>query len=74
MPDTERPSKKSARTRYFIALFAVFFTLGFVKLHFFNSWGVRVNLRENEPVGKSAAFALFFALLAAFFLTKKKFD
>ena len=55
-------------------LFAFVFTLGFAKFHFFNAWGVRVNLRQNEPAGKSAAIALVLALFAAFFLTKKKFD
>jgi hypothetical protein len=29
---------------------------------------------ENEPAGKSAAIALFFALVVAFFTAKKKFD
>jgi hypothetical protein len=77
MSGTQGPSKISARTKYFIALFAFFFALGFAKLHFFNAWGVRGNpaiIRENEPVGKAAAIALVLALFAAYLLTKKKFD
>jgi hypothetical protein len=76
MTDSHLPSKPSTRTKYFVALFAVFFTVMFVKFHFFNAWGVRSNpaiLRENDPAGKAAALALVLALFFAYLLTKKKF-
>jgi hypothetical protein len=78
MSSPRRPSKVSPRTKYFLVVFAVIFTLTFAEVHLFRGGAVsRVHpaIRlENEPAGKSAAIALCFALFVAFFTTKKKFD
>jgi hypothetical protein len=78
MSSPRQPSKISPRTKYFVVVFAVIFTLTFAELHLFRGGSVSrahpaIRL-ENEPAGKSAAIALCFALFVAFFIAKRKFD
>jgi hypothetical protein len=70
-------SKIPPRIQYFLVVFAVTFAVAFIAEHFLRAGsysryhpGV---LLENEPAGKSAAIALVFGLVVAFFVTKKKF-
>jgi hypothetical protein len=68
----------SPRTKYFLVVFAVTFTLAFIVEHFLRAGSVsRIHPGvplENEPAGKSAAIALFVGLFVAFLTTKKRFD
>jgi hypothetical protein len=78
MSDRHRPFKISPRTKYFVVVFAIVFTLAFAEEHFLRagrtSRGNPAILLVNEPAGRSAVFALIPALLIAFLATKKKFD
>jgi hypothetical protein len=77
MSGPPRPSKLSPRIKYFLVVFAITFTLAFIVEHFLRAGSLsRIHpgvILENEPAGKSAAIALFFALVVAFFTAKKKF-
>jgi hypothetical protein len=65
----------SPRTQYFLIVFAVTFLLSFALGRFgggYSKFHPGVPL-EGLSVGKSALAALAFALIVAFYTTKKKF-